>query len=112
MDKFDCLSEEDRIKDILYIFDNGYYSLAITLTSGDVLLGDPTTRFAEQYLPYSEKYRDRVEGFEKPISDHIELIFPNGSGMVYGRAHLVEIPVTLIARIQGVEPLITLIKKK
>jgi hypothetical protein len=94
MDKFDSLSEDNRIKNILYILENEYYSLAITLTSGDVLLGDQTTDFEMQYLPYSEKYRDRddyefLKMFEKPISNHIVLLFPDGQGMVYGHAYAV-----------------------
>jgi len=117
MDKFDCLSEKDRIKDILYILENGYYSLAVTLTSGDVILGDPTTDFDVQYLPYSENYKDRedykiLKEFEKPIADHIELIFPDGSGTVYGHSYLVVIPVTSIARIQGIEPLMNIDQEK
>jgi hypothetical protein len=113
MDKFDSLSEENRIKDILYILENRYYSLAITLTSGDVLLGDPSFGFKMQYLHYSENYRNRddydsLKRFEKPISNRIVLLFPDGQGMVYGHAYSVVIPVASIARIQGIEPLINI----
>jgi len=112
LDKLDSLSEEDRINDVIYILENGNYSLAITLTCGYVLLGDPTTDLERQYLPYSEKSKDRVKGFELPISDHIELLFPDGAGRVYGPAYAVSIPVTLVARIQSIEPLINIEKEK
>jgi hypothetical protein len=117
MDKFDYLSETDRINDIIYILDRGYYSLAITLTSGDVILGDQDPDLEVQYLPHSKNYKDRADynslkEFERPISNHMVLLFPDGSGMVYGHAYAVIIPVTLIARIQGIEPLININKEK
>jgi hypothetical protein len=112
MDKFDNLSEEDRINNVIYILKKGNYSLAITLTSGDVLIGDPTTDLERQYLPYSEKSKDNIQGFELPISDRIVLLFPDGAGRVYGHAYAVGIPVTLIARIQSIEPLINIEKEK
>ena len=112
MDKFDRLSEANRLQDILYILENDYYSLAITLISGDILLGDPTTDFDREYLPYSEKYKGCVKGMELPISDNIALLFPDDQGMIYGSSYAVSIPVTLIARIQGLEPLINIDNEK
>ncbi|NQE45458.1 hypothetical protein C5S31_05500 [ANME-1 cluster archaeon GoMg2] len=107
MEKFDPLSEQERISAIVNFIETGYYSLAITLTTGDVLFGDQDFDLGFQYLPYSKKYRESedkkpLKMSEKPISDHIVLLFPDGSGTVHGHSYGVWIPVSWIAHIQGI----------
>ena len=111
MEKFEPLSEQGRISAIVNFLETGYYSLAITLTTGDVLFGDQDFDLGFQYLPYSKKYRESedkklLKMFEKPISDPIVLLFPDGSGTVYGHSYGVWIPISRITHIQRIIPLI------
>ena len=100
--KFDILSDEDRIQSIANIMDNDYSSVAVTLDTGEIIFGDIHHSVSHEYFKYTKtKNKDFLH--EKPISDEIILLFPNGKGNIFGHSYGVWIPTKRISAIGGVK---------
>lgn len=104
---FNPLTEEERRDLFAEILDSGYRNVAITLTTGQILYGDISIDIITQYKEYTKSFQE-ISGWSdfngKPISNSIEIGFPDGSGTIFGHSHSVTIPVDMIADVQGLVP--------